>query len=149
MHGGPTLNIHNPLSLKEYAKNIDRYRGVSISNSWSEHHVKKLDLFSPFSSSDRTFAALPFIDELTQTGRIIICLNYPGSSIHGNNWYDPEYSNLISCNKSGDDGKYYQLALMDNIQQQIIDLISEFEKRHGKRLSAQYFGHSLGDRLVL
>lgn len=80
VHGGPGLTLNNPNSLKFSA---DFMRN----NSEIRHFM-----YGAYESDNITLRSLPFIRSLVQENCLVVCLNYPGSLIHGEDWNDIEYN---------------------------------------------------------
>lgn len=128
VHGGPGLTLNNPNSLKfspDFIRNNSNIRHFQLGVCYS---------------ANITLRSLPFIKNLVQENCLVVCLNYPGSLTHGENWNDLEYSNDERASVAE-----FESELAKIIKDQIVALTTRIKDKYKvSGVPATYWGHSLG-----
>lgn len=142
VRGGVRLNISDPNSY--------RFSPDFLENSVLKYH--EILGVSHYVAIDRTLSAMPLINELVNSGYLVVCLNYPGAAIHGDNWNDPDYledpriwrgsSDLTKVSSYKID---LEASLATIIKDQIIDLTPRIREKYTlSDVQMEFCGHSVG-----
>lgn len=142
VRGGVNLNISDPNSY--------RFSPDFLENSALTYH--EILGVSHCVAIDRTLSAMPLINELVNSGYLVVCLNYPGSVIHGDNWIDPDYLQDPRIWRGSSDIKKVssykidlEASLATIIKDQIIDLTPRIREKYTlSDVQMEFCGHSVG-----